>query len=79
MPKIILGTAALLLVGLAAPAIAQPYRDAAPDGVAPSQRHVDRDGPTDQLHHRPGVAKAKSRVCFRPDVGRYSRLIPYAC
>lgn len=74
MPKIIFGTT-LLLFGFVAPTVAQPYRDAPPYGGAQTQRY----GSADRIAHQPSAAKRKPRVCFRPDVGRYSRLIPYSC
>lgn len=71
--------AGLLLIGLAAPALAQSRHEAFGDPTAPvarPTRHSDgaRPHPYDL---RP--VKQKPRVCFRPDIGRYSRLIPYSC
>lgn len=78
MLKVVIGTAFLLL-GLAASAAAQPYRDGPGDGGASARRPVERPEGGERIGHRPGAAQGKPRVCFRPDIGRYSRLIPYSC
>lgn len=73
----LLATAAMLLLVQSGPSTAQPRGGADPHGA--------------QWHHRPMGAKVgrgaadaeivgrKPRVCHRPDVGRFSRLVPYSC
>lgn len=70
-------SAACLLIGLAMPALAQPCWNCG--GREETHRHATPDG---DLRHRHDAVRAparKPRICYRPDIGRYSRLIPYAC
>jgi len=70
-------SAACLLIGLSIPAVAEPCRNCA--GGNGIHRSV---GPDNALRHRQETDRAsarKPRICYRPDVGRYSRLIPYEC
>ena len=70
-------TAAVLFVSQAGPLAAQPRYDTDARGTRwPHRSAVDETG---QNLGRPEAFRRKPRVCYRPDVGRYSRLIPYSC
>ena len=75
-------SATCLLIALAIPALAGSagaetcwnragsnavHRHVAPDGALRHPREADR------------APARKLRICYRPDAGRYSRLIPYEC
>ena len=68
---------AILFISQAGPLAAQPRHDTDARGTrSPHRSAVDETG------RMPGNAEAlrrKPRVCYRPDVGRDSRLIPYSC
>ncbi len=64
---------ALLAIGQAGPLAAQSRENADPQGRRWQHRYAD------DHTGRTNVDRRKPRICYRPDVGRYSRLIPYSC
>ncbi|GJD96871.1 hypothetical protein [Methylobacterium iners] len=77
MPAIFLLTSALILIVQAGPSAAQSYRDGSRYEPWQHQRHAG-DGVSRTSRH-PEVLPRKPRLCYRPDIGRDSRLIPYPC
>lgn len=75
-------SAACLFIALAIPALVNPAsaelcRNCGEDDGL--HRHVAPDGTLRQRHEAVRAPVRKPRICYRPDAGRYSRLIPYEC
>lgn len=70
-------SAACLLIALGIPAVAEPcWNCTGSDGV---HRQFAPHGALRHHHEADRASARKPRICYRPDVGRHSRLIPYEC
>lgn len=70
-------SATCLLIGLAVPAVAEPCWNCGVGDL--THRNVAPDGSLRHRHEAVRAPVGKPRICYRPDVGRHSRLIPYEC